>query len=103
MRNLSEAQNLADLVAYLKEEQGDSDASLGEKIGLGAATIYRLRTGGQADDESLRKLAAYSGLRYEWILRLAKGLHADSGHSPLVTVVADLLEQLPADIQEAFL
>ena len=57
---LHEAENLAEFIEILKAEQGDSNATLGTKIGVAGTTIFRLLHGAKADDETLDKIADYS-------------------------------------------
>lgn len=97
---LHEAKSLQEFVELLKLEQGDSNASLGAKIGVAGTTIYRFLHGERADDETLDKIADYAGVTRDWLYALAKGTAVRPKYSRAVAMLAALLEQAPPDIQE---
>jgi transcriptional regulator with XRE-family HTH domain len=98
--NLHEAENLAEFVALLKSEQGDSNATLGAKMGVSSTTIYRLLHGENADDDTLDRIADYAGVTRTWLYALAKDMPTRPRYSRVVSMLAALLEEAPPDIQE---
>jgi hypothetical protein len=98
--NLHEAENLAEFIELLKAEQGDSNATLGNKMGIGGTTVYRLLHGGKADDDTLDKIADYAGVTRTWMYALAKDMPTRPRYSRVVSMLAALLEEAPQDIQE---
>jgi transcriptional regulator with XRE-family HTH domain len=103
LNRLSEAEDLVSFLKLLKEEQGDSFRSLEAKTGIASSSLARISHGGKADDATLDKLADYAGVSREYMYQLAKGLKPSRRRSPVVALVAALLEELPQDIQDAFL
>ncbi len=102
--NLHEAKNLAEFIELLKTERGDSNATLGAKIGVAGSTISRLiHAEVKADDDTLDKIADYAGVTRSWLYELAKGIPARPRYSRTVSMLAALLEQAPPEIQEAVL
>lgn len=103
-KELYEAATLAEFIQLLKTEQGDSNRSLGAKIGVSGSTIHRLLRGvAAADDETLDKIADYAGVSRDWLYKLAKGIPSRPKYSRTVSMLIALLEQAPPDIQEIML
>ena len=105
MATFYEAQTLAEFVQLLKLEQGDSYAKLGEKTGAGKSTLHRVaESGAKVDDETIKKLADYANVPYPWLHDLAHPeLRRPARFSKTTLLVADLIEQLPEDLQQIML
>jgi len=101
--SLYDTSNLSEFIALLKSEQGDSDHTLGAKIGIAANTVNRLRHGAKADDDTLDKIAIYAGVTREWIYSLAKGTQVRPRYSRETSLLIALLEDAPSDIREEVL
>jgi len=71
---LYEATTLAEFVRLLKEEHGDSYATLGDKVGVSGSTLHRIAQGGTADDKTLDMLVEYANVPRTWVYELAKGI-----------------------------
>lgn len=98
--SLQDAKDLAEFVALLRAESGDSYKTLGAKIGISHSTLHRLENGGNADDDTLDKIADYAGVTREWLYKLAKGIPARPRYSRAVSLLIAILEQAPEDVQE---
>lgn len=103
MVKLAEAATIAELVKALKEEGGDSYASLSAKSGINASTLHRMAHGKQVGDTTLDRLADYAHMTREYVYSLAKGLREPRRRSTSVALVAAILEEFPAEVQELFL
>ena len=103
MKTVFEANTLAEVMRYLKEEGNFSQRELAERIGIGQTTVHRMLAGDIPDAAVLDTLAVYAQVPREWLYRIAFGLEVRTTHSPTVAAVANLLEAMPADLQEMFL
>jgi transcriptional regulator with XRE-family HTH domain len=102
--NIHGVADLAEFLRVLKTQHGDSNDSLGAKIGIGGTTVHRILQGYNVDDKTLDKLAAYAKIPREQIYELAKGVqYAERKYSRVVTAIAEMLEQAEPEIQELFL
>lgn len=100
---LYEATTLAEFVRLLKEEHGDSYATLGDKVGVSGSTLHRIAQGGTADDKTLDMLVEYANVPRTWVYEMAKGIKTRAQYSRITMLIASLVEQMPPDMQDAFL
>ena len=104
MKVSNEAKTLAELVAFLRDEQNHSIRSLAVKIGVSATTLHSILAGEIPSNKAiLEKIAIYAGITQSRIWQIAWGVEFRSRYTPTVEAMAELLEQLSAQSQRLLL
>lgn len=105
MATFYDAKTLAEFVRSLMDDQGFSYEVLSEKSGVGRSTLYRIVNEDVIPKDSiLQQLAEYTNVPYAWLHDLAHPeLRRPKKYSGTTLLVADLIEQLPEDLQQIML
>lgn len=104
LSNLLEAKSVAEFIELLKAEQGDSYASLGDKVGVDGSTLHRLvNSSRKADDDTLDKLAEYANVPRQWLYRIAGKPVERPRYSAITMTIANIIERLEPEDQESVL